>query len=154
MAFLHSALRPSKSTLGVALSTALSLVLLASPTAPAHASAASDALATCLEQNLSSQDRKVLVQWAYVALSKTSAAKEIQTIPTAKVKAVESQVQKTLTNVVMKRCAKPAGLLLLKDPKNGLQDTLETLAVSLAKAELAKRTTPVLPITITDLLRR
>ena len=35
-----------------------------------------------------------------------------------------------------------------------LQDTLETLAVRLARSELQKRSNPVLPITITDLLRR
>ncbi len=122
--------------------------------AGAQASAASDELATCLEQNITAQDRKVLVQWAYVTLSKTSAAKEIQTISTSKVKQVESKVEKTLTNLVLKRCVKPAGKVLLKDPKNGLQDTLETLAVRLARSELQKRANPVLPITITDLLRR
>ena len=119
-----------------------------------QASAASDELATCLEQNITAQDRKVLVQWAYVTLSKTSAAKEIQTIPSSKVKNVEAKVEKTLTNLVLKRCLKPAGQILLKDPKNGLQDTLETLAVRLARSELQKRSNPVLPITITDLLRR
>ena len=122
--------------------------------ARAQASAASDELATCLEQNITAQDRKVLVQWAYVTLSKTSAAKEIQTIPSSKVKNVEAKVEKTLTNLVLKRCLKPAGHILLKDPKNGLQDTLETLAVRLARSELQKRSNPVLPITITDLLRR
>ena len=122
--------------------------------AGAQASAASDELATCLEQNITAQDRKVLVQWAYVTLSKTSAAKEIQTIPSSKVKNVEAKVEKTLTNLVLKRCLKPAGQILLKDPKNCLQDTLETLAVRLARSELQKRSNPVLPITITDLLRR
>ena len=122
--------------------------------AGAQASAASDELATCLEQNITAQDRKVLVQWAYVTLSKTSAAKEIQTISSSKVKQVESKVEKTLTNLVLKRCVKPAGKVFLKDPKNGLQDTLETLAVRLARSELQKRANPVLPITITDLLRR
>ena len=122
--------------------------------AGAQASAASDELATCLEQNITAQDRKVLVQWAYVTLSKTSAAKEIQTISSSKVKNVEAKVEKTLTNLVLKRCVKPAGKVFLKDPKNGLQDTLETLAVRLARSELQKRANPVLPITITDLLRR
>lgn len=122
--------------------------------AGAQASAASDELAACLEENITAQDRKVLVQWAYVTLSKTSAAKEIQTIPSSKVKNVDAKVEKTLTNLVLKRCVKPAGKVLLKDPKNGLQDTLETLAVRLARSELQKRANPVLPITITDLLRR
>ena len=53
----------------------------------------------------------------------------------------------------MKRCAKPAMKLLLKDPKNGLQDTLGSLAVKLVKDETAKRASPILSLTITDLLR-
>lgn len=133
----------------------LTLSLTASLTANVtHASTASDDLAVCLEENLTTQDRKVLVQWAYVALSKTSAAREIQTIPTSKVKSVEANVERTLTNLVLKRCAKPAGKLLFTDPRNGLQDTLETLAVRLVRTELQKRTNPVLPLTITDLLRK
>lgn len=139
-----------------AASLLLSSTLLLGTLLPAavQASAASDELAACLEENITAQDRKVLVQWAYVTLSKTSAAKEIQTIPSSKVKNVEAKVEKTLTNLVLKRCLKPAGKVLLKDPKNGLQDTLETLAVRLARSELQKRSNPVLPITITDLLRR
>ena len=139
-----------------AASLLLSSTLLLGTLLPAavQASAASDELAACLEENITAQDRKVLVQWAYVTLSKTSAAKENQTIPSSKVKNVEAKVEKTLTNLVLKRCLKPAGKVLLKDPKNGLQDTLETLAVRLARSELQKRANPVLPITITDLLRR
>ena len=139
-----------------AASLLLSSTLLLGTLLPAavQASAASDELAACLEENITAQDRKVLVQWAYVTLSKTSAAKEIQTIPSSKVKNVEAKVEKTLTNLVLKRCVTPAGKVLLKDPKNGLQDTLETLAVRLARSELQKRSNPVLPITITDLLRR
>lgn len=139
-----------------AASLLLSSTLLLGTLLPAavQASAASDELAACLEENITAQDRKVLVQWAYVTLSKTSAAKEIQTISSSKVKNVEAKVEKTLTNLVLKRCVKPAGKVLLKDPKNGLQVTLETLAVRLARSELQKRSNPVLPITITDLLRR
>lgn len=139
-----------------AASLLLSSTLLLGTLLPAavQASAASEELAACLEENITAQDRKVLVQWAYVTLSKTSAAKEIQTIPSSKVKNVEAKVEKTLTNLVLKRCVKPAGKVLLKDPKNGLQDTLETLAVRLARSELQKRSNPVLPITITDLFRR
>ena len=66
---------------------------------------------------------------------------------------LEAEAQKTLTKLVMKRCAKPAMKLLVADPKNGLQDTLQTLAVKLAKREVEKRTSPILSLTITDLLR-
>ena len=95
--------------------------------AGAQASAASDELATCLEQNITAQDRKVLVQWAYVTLSKTSAAKEIQTIPSSKVKNVEAKVEKTLTNLVLKRCLKPAGQILLKDHPDCLSQGVEAI---------------------------
>ncbi len=132
---------------------ALAALLLSLAGAPALASRESDALADCLYENTSSADRTVMVQWAYVTLGKTRAAKAVQAISDEKTKAVEAEAQKTLTKLVMKRCAKPAMKLLVADPKNGLQDTLQTLAVKLAKREVEKRTSPILSLTITDLLR-
>ena len=118
----------------------------------AHASPQSDALAECLDANMTADDQKVLVQWAYVALGKTSAARAVQAIP-AKTKAVESAAQRTLSTLVLRKCSKPALALLVKDPKTGLQDTLQSLASRLIQEELKRRTSPVLPITITDLLK-
>ncbi len=122
--------------------------------APAAASTESGELAQCFLENASGADLDVMVQWAYVTIGRTQAAQRIQKIPEAKAKAVEQNAQKALANLVAKRCAKPALKLLAKDPKNGLQDALESFAVMLAKKEAAKRSSPVLPLTITDLLRR
>lgn len=119
----------------------------------AHASPQSDALAECLDANMTADDQKVLVQWAYVALGKTSAARAVQAIPAEKTKAVESAAQRTLSTLVLRKCSKPALALLVKDPKTGLQDTLQSLASRLIQEELKRRTSPVLPITITDLLK-
>ena len=145
----HALLRPARAGLFAA------IILLAGTCAPyaSAATAESDALADCLFENTTSADRDAMVQWAYVTIGKTSAAKAVQAIPSEKTKAVEANAQKVLTNLVMKRCAKPAMKLLLKDPKNGLQDTLGSLAVKLVKDETAKRASPILSLTITDLLR-
>lgn len=121
------------------------------PTAAA-ASAQSDALADCLYQNASVKDRDVLVQWAFVALGKTKPAQAVTVIPQAKIRSTETAAQKALANLVMKRCAKPAMALVVTDPKNGLQDTLETLAWKLAKREADRRQSPILSLTITDLI--
>lgn len=96
---------------------ALALSLLATPIVAAQAASASDganaseALAACLYQHATASDKQVLVQWAYVTLSKTSAGKAVQTIPAAKVQSVESSAQKALTNLVVGRCsaARPQG---------------------------------------------
>ena len=131
------------------------IILIAGAFVPCASAATteSEALADCLFENTTSADRDAMVQWAYVSIGKTRAAKAIQAIPSAKTKAVEENAQKVLTTLVMKRCAKPAMKLLLKDPKNGLQDTLGSLAVKLVKDETAKRSSPILSLTITDLLR-
>lgn len=39
--------------------------------------------------------------------------------------------QKTLTNLVVGRCSAPALRVLLKNPKNGLQETMTLLATKL-----------------------
>ena len=92
------------------------------------------------------------MQWAYVTLSKTSAAKQIQTIPSAKVKNIESSAQKTLTNLVVGRCSSPAVKVLMKNPKNGLQETMTLLAGKLVNAEIERRASPILSLTMTDLM--
>ena len=94
------------------------------------------------------------MQWTYVALGRTEAAKSVQTIPAAKIKTVEKKAQTTLTQLVMKSCPKPAMNLLLSDPKKGLEKTLTSLAGKLVQAEVEKRTSPLLSMTITDLLKR
>lgn len=118
----------------------------------AQASSASDELAECLYKNTSSADRTTFLQWAYVTLGKTQAAKSVATIPSAKTTAVEKQAQTALTKLVMNSCPKPAMNLLLKDPKKGLENTLTSLAGLLVQEEVQKRSSPLLSLTITDLL--
>lgn|GEM_PF-340472 len=87
----------------------------------ACAASAADELADCLYANTSAQDKTTFLQWTYVALGRTEAAKSVQTIPAAKIKTVEKKAQTTLTQLVMKSCPKPAMNLLLSDPKKGLE---------------------------------
>lgn len=140
----------------------LSSVLLLAPAllgagaaaAASSSSTAPAALADCLYKNTGSAERTVFMQWAYVTLGKTDAAKAVAAIPSAKTKQVETQAQAALTKVVLKSCPKEAMNVLLADPRKGLQTTLVALAEKLVAAEIEKRTTPVLNLTITDLLRR
>ena len=131
---------------------ALSAALLGIVPAAAWASAQSEKLATCLHQNAGQADKEALVQWVFVAIGRTSPAREVVRIPDAKTRQVESNAQKMLTRLVTKHCAREAATLAFTDPKNGLQDTLGELARKLAADELKKRVNPVLPLTITDLL--
>ena len=76
---------------------------------------------------------------AYVTLSKTSATTQIQTVPSAKVKNIESSAQKALTNLVVGRCSSPAVQVLQKNPKTGLQETVTLPAGYLVHAEIERR---------------
>lgn len=130
---------------------ALALSLFATPIVAVQAASTSDtseALAECLYKHATASDKQVLVQWAYVTLSKTSAAKQIQT----KVKNIESSAQKALTNLVVGRCSSPAVKVLMKNPKNGLQETMTLLAGKLVNAEIERRASPILSLTMTDLM--
>lgn len=134
---------------------ALALSLFATPIVAVQAASTSDtseAFAECLYKHATASDKQVLVQWAYVTLSKTSAAKQIQTIPSAKVKNIESSAQKALTNLVVGRCSSPAVKVLMKNPKNGLQETMTLLAGKLVNAEIERRASPILSLTMTDLM--
>lgn len=57
--------------------------------------------------------------------------------------------QKTLTNLVLGHCSAPALRVLMKNPKNGLQETMTLLVVN---AEIERRTSPLLSLTISDLI--
>ena len=132
---------------------ALALSLFATPIVAVQAASTSDtseALAECLYKHATASDKQVLVQWAYVTLSKTSAAKQIQTIPSAKEKNIESSAQKA--NLVVGRCSSPAVKVLMKNPKNGLQETMTLLAGKLVNAEIERRASPILSLTMTDLM--
>ncbi|MDO5531192.1 hypothetical protein [Sutterella sp.] len=134
---------------------AAALAALLLPAAlPVSAAEPAEALADCLYKNTSGTDRDVFVQWAFVTIGKTEAAKSITAISDSKRKSVEQKAQSTLTRVVMKSCPKESMQLLLKDPKKGLENTLLSLAQKLVTEELSRRSSPILNLTITDLLKR
>lgn len=130
----------------------VSAAVAGAPGAHAASSSASEELAECLYKNTSSADRTTFLQWAYVSLGRTQAAKSVQPISTEKTKAVEKKAQTALTRVVMSKCPKPAMNVLLTDPKKGLERTLTSLAGKLVSAEVEKRTSPLLSLSITDIL--
>lgn len=128
------------------------LAALSAVLGSAQASEASDALADCLYKNTTQADRNAFVQWAFVTIGKAEAAKSVATISQAKTREVEKNAQTVLTRIVMKSCPKPAMDVLLSDPKKGLENTLTSLAYKLAADEMAKRASPLLNLTITDLM--
>ena len=65
---------------------------------------------------------------------------------------IESSAQKALTNLVVGRCSSPAVKVLMKNPKNGLQETMTLLAGKLVNAEIERRASPILSLTMTDLM--
>ena len=117
-------------------------------------SEAASSLADCLYRNTGSTDRDTFVQWAFVTIGKSSAAQSIAKISAAKTKEVEGKAQSALTKLVLKSCPKEAASLVISDPKNGLENTLAALANKLVSAEIEKRTSPLLNLTITDLLKK
>lgn len=116
------------------------------------ASEASSALADCLYRNTSSSDKTIFLQWAFVTLGKTSAAQSITKISSAKTTEVEKKAQSSLSRIVVKSCPKEAASLVLSDPKNGLSNTLTALANKMVAAEISRRTSSLLNLTITDLI--
>lgn len=119
-----------------------------------HASSASDSLAQCLHSNASNADKETLIQWAFVTLGRTSAAKKVQPLKPSTITGVEAKAQKSLSTLVLQKCSKPAMQLLLTDPRNGLQDSLVNLAKRLVDDEIARRTSPLLNLGIGELLGR
>lgn len=98
-----------------------------------------DELGACLVQNAKADDKKVLTQWAFVTLGQTSAAKEVTTIPTSKIKSVNDRAQ-TVVLRLMAGCAKPALKATLYEGKNGLTGALKYVAGNMMQEELKKQT--------------
>lgn len=133
--------------------TAAFLVLFAASNSAAAATAEAERFASCLEKSMSAADQKVLVQWAFASLARTSAAKEVAVVPASKIRMVEAKAQKTLASLLVRSCSKEGLRLAFTDPKNGLQDSLAVLAQRLIKKEIDKRTSPLLSLSITDILK-
>lgn len=94
------------------------------------------ALGDCVYNNLNDTDKAVMVQWAFVNLGKTKAAKQITVIPDSKIKEVNNKAKSTLTRILTQNCAKEAANVALYESKNGLKDSISQLAIRLAQEQL------------------
>lgn len=94
------------------------------------------ALGNCVYNSLSTSDKNVMVQWAFVNLGKTNAAKQITVIPESKIKAVNASAKSTLTRILTQNCAKEAADVALHESKNGVRDSISQLAVRIAQEQL------------------
>ena len=147
-------MQTTKRFISGALCTLFLMTSIVATEAHAARSPASEDLAACLFKHADRKDRETLVQWAFVTIAKTNAAQKIESIQEEKIKKTEAAAQRSLTNLVMRHCAEPALRLAVSAPKNGLQDTLVSLAKHLVVDELNRRTSPLLALTLSDLLRR
>ena len=151
---VSSIVQTAKRKLAGALGALFLMTSIVATEAHAAPSPESEALAACLYQHARASDRDTLVQWAFVTIAKTRAAQKVEKLPDEKIKKTEAAAQRTLTNLVMKHCAEPALKLAFKSPKDGLEDTLVSLAKRLVVNELERRSSPLIALTLTDLIRR
>ena len=107
-------------TLKTAAACAALMMTLAGASAQAFAAGtSSQALGECLYRNATPDQKTQLIQWAYVTIGKTDAAKSVQ--------AVTQKMKSTLTTLLLHSCPKEAAQVLLTDPKNGSIDAMETV---------------------------
>ena len=97
-------------------------------------------LGRCIYNNTSSVDKDTLVQFMYVSLSSTNAARKIQTIPQAKINQVNAKTKNLATKLVLGPCRKQALRVLLSEPKNGMQQALSYTVERLVADKIAKST--------------
>lgn len=93
----------------------------------ASAANAGQALGKCLYKNSSAAQKDQFIQWAYVTIGKTSAARSIQPIPEAASKKVTEDVKGTLTQLATRSCPKETASVLLSNPKSGATEAMEEL---------------------------
>lgn len=82
--------------------------LLAVPLVAQAATTDAEELGRCIYNNTSSVDKDTLVQFMYVSLSSTNAARKIQTIPQAKINQVNAKTKNLATKLVLGPCRKQA----------------------------------------------
>lgn len=102
-------------------------------------------LSQCVYNNLNSQDKKVLTQWAFVTLGKTKAAKEITVIPASKIKAVDDKAKQTISSLVTQKCGKELAKVALHEKSAGLKEAGANLALKLAQDELKGKYENIFP---------
>ncbi len=122
------------------------IAVLAAASSAAYGSTASEALGECIYKNSSADQKNQLIQWAYVSIGKTSAAKSVQAIPEAKSKEVTSKVKSTLSDLVLRSCPKESAALLLSDPQNGAADAMEHLTVLMIRDKVRSQIGDVLSL--------
>ncbi len=131
----------------------LALSALGALILPVWASPQSDELADCIYANITPEDRTVLVQWAFVTIGRSEAARQIADIPNETRKAVDGKARRSLTRLLIEKCPKPTGALLISDPRGGLQDTIHSLAEKVVAEEIEKRSERILKFSLTDFLK-
>lgn len=106
-------------------------LLIGSLPAVSFAGQYADALSDCVYRNLSSSDKALMTQWAFVNLGKTNAARQIVVIPDAKIKEVNKNAKNALVRILAKACAKESGKVALYESKDGLKLAATGLALRL-----------------------
>ena len=112
--------------------------LLAVPLVAQAATTDAEELGRCIYNNTSSADRDTLVQFMYVSLGSTNAARKVQSIP--QTKQVNSKTKALASKLVLGPCRKQAARVLLSDPRNGMQQALSYTVERLVADRIAEST--------------
>lgn len=114
--------------------------LLAVPLVAQAATTDAEELGRCIYNNTSSADRDTLVQFMYVSLGSTNAARKVQSIPQTKINQVNSKTKTLASKLVLGPCRKQAARVLLSDPRNGMQQALSYTVERLVADRIAEST--------------
>ena len=114
-------------------------IVLCAFSASANAGQYAEELGVCVYKNLTSSDKTVMTQWAFVTLGKTKAARQITVIPDAKTKEVNQKAKAALSRIMTQNCAKEATKVALHESQDGLKNAAATLALRLAQDELSDK---------------
>lgn len=75
---------------------------------PVLAATDAEELGRCIYNNTSAADRDTLVQFMYVSLGSTNAARKVQSIPQTKINQVNSKTKALASKLVLGPCRKQA----------------------------------------------
>lgn len=107
---------------------------------PVLAATDAEELGRCIYNNTSTADRDTLVQFMYVSLGSTNAARKVQSIPQTKINQVNSKTKALASKLVLGPCRKQAARVLLSDPRNGMQQALSYTVERLVADRIAEST--------------
>lgn len=111
----------------IILSCAAALAALSCAPASAAQSEAARQLGQCLYRNSSASDKDTLVQWAYVTIGGTAAARRVQPIPEAASRQVTQATRQAFSRLLLRACPKEAAAALASDPRSAASDALEEM---------------------------